>query len=166
MAGAEREARVMAGYSDTRHDHLRRLRRIEDGSGACSGRVEEDGYCVDILTRVSAANGALRSFALALLDEHLAHCVAAATAKGGTEPPPDPCLAWVGETTLTASHLFHPPEVAPAARAASGLGRYRGTPWTSDISFSPVPSRLSRRWRLPARSRPRRSRRGFRRRCR
>ncbi|WP_405142064.1 metal-sensitive transcriptional regulator [Sphaerisporangium sp. NBC_01403] len=75
----------MAGYTDTKQDHLQRLRRIEGQARGLQRMVEEDKYCIDILTQVSAANRALRSFALALLEEHLAHCVADATAKGGPE---------------------------------------------------------------------------------
>ncbi|MEV7014093.1 metal-sensitive transcriptional regulator [Streptosporangium sp. NPDC051022] len=75
----------MAGYSETRQDHLRRLRRIEGQVRGLQRMVEEDKYCIDILTQVSAANRALQSFALSLLEEHMAHCVAAATAKGGAE---------------------------------------------------------------------------------
>ncbi|MCC5578088.1 MULTISPECIES: metal-sensitive transcriptional regulator [Microtetraspora] len=75
----------MAGYSDTKQEHLRRLRRIEGQVRGLQRMVEEDQYCIDILTQVSAASRALQSFALALLDEHMAHCVADATAKGGAE---------------------------------------------------------------------------------
>ncbi|WP_433256854.1 metal-sensitive transcriptional regulator [Streptosporangium sp. CA-135522] len=75
----------MAGYSDTKQDHLRRLRRIEGQVRGLQRMVEEDKYCIDILTQVSAANRALQSFALALLEEHMAHCLADATAKGGAE---------------------------------------------------------------------------------
>jgi CsoR family transcriptional regulator, copper-sensing transcriptional repressor len=75
----------MAGYSDTKQDHLRRLRRIEGQTRGLQRMVEDDKYCIDILTQVSAANRALQSFALALLEEHLAHCLADATAKGGPE---------------------------------------------------------------------------------
>ncbi|MFD8561653.1 metal-sensitive transcriptional regulator [Streptosporangium canum] len=75
----------MAGYSDTKQDHLRRLRRIEGQARGLQRMVEEDKYCIDILTQVSAANRALQSFAIALLEEHLAHCLAEATAKGGPE---------------------------------------------------------------------------------
>jgi DNA-binding FrmR family transcriptional regulator len=47
--------------------------------------VEDDKYCIDILTQVSAATRALQSFSLGLLDEHLAHCVVDAAKKGGPE---------------------------------------------------------------------------------
>jgi CsoR family transcriptional regulator, copper-sensing transcriptional repressor len=75
----------MHGYTHNKQDHLRRLRRIEGQARGLQRMVEEDKYCIDILTQVSAANRALQSFALALLEEHLAHCVAEATAKGGPE---------------------------------------------------------------------------------
>ncbi|WP_203872343.1 metal-sensitive transcriptional regulator, partial [Planomonospora parontospora] len=75
----------MAGYTHDRQDHLKRLRRIEGQVRGLQRMVEEDKYCIDILTQVSAANRALQSFALALLEEHMAHCVADATAKGGAE---------------------------------------------------------------------------------
>ena len=48
-------------------------------------QVENDTYCIDVLTQVSAATKALEAFALSLLEEHLAHCVAAAVAAGGDE---------------------------------------------------------------------------------
>ncbi|GLX94011.1 metal-sensing transcriptional repressor [Herbidospora sp. NEAU-GS84] len=75
----------MHGYTDRKQDHLKRLRRIEGQVRGLQRMVEEDKYCIDVLTQVSAANRALQSFALALLEEHLAHCVAEATAKGGPE---------------------------------------------------------------------------------
>ncbi|MBG0823303.1 metal-sensitive transcriptional regulator [Planomonospora sp. ID91781] len=75
----------MAGYSHDKQDHLKRLRRIEGQVRGLQRMVTEDQYCIDILTQVSAANRALQSFALALLEEHMAHCVADATAKGGAE---------------------------------------------------------------------------------
>ncbi|WP_061296043.1 metal-sensitive transcriptional regulator [Herbidospora cretacea] len=75
----------MHGYTGHKQDHLKRLRRIEGQVRGLQRMVEEDKYCIDVLTQVSAANRALQSFALALLEEHLAHCVAEATAKGGPE---------------------------------------------------------------------------------
>ncbi|MET9069502.1 metal-sensitive transcriptional regulator [Streptosporangium sandarakinum] len=75
----------MAGYTGTREDHLRRLRRIEGQVRGLQRMVDEDKYCIDILTQVSAANRALQAFALELLEEHMAHCVAEAITKGGGE---------------------------------------------------------------------------------
>ncbi|MGI5289041.1 metal-sensitive transcriptional regulator [Nonomuraea polychroma] len=75
----------MAGYTDTKQDHAVRLRRIEGQIRGLQRMVEDDKYCIDVLTQVSAATSALRSFSLSLLEEHLAHCVAEATLKGGPE---------------------------------------------------------------------------------
>ncbi|MBO3746057.1 metal-sensitive transcriptional regulator [Streptosporangiaceae bacterium NEAU-GS5] len=75
----------MHGYSGNKDDHVRRLRRVEGQVRGLQRMVEEDKYCIDILTQVSAATSALQSFALALLEEHLSHCVAEATLKGGPE---------------------------------------------------------------------------------
>src|SRR6266496_4378701 len=73
------------GYSDDKGRHLKRLRRIEGQIRGLQRMVEEDKYCIDILTQVSAATKALQSFSLELLDEHLAHCVGEAAQKGGPE---------------------------------------------------------------------------------
>jgi DNA-binding FrmR family transcriptional regulator len=71
------------GYSQNKDDYLRRLRRIEGQVRGLQRMVEEDKYCIDILTQVSAATRALQSVALGLLDEHLSHCVTQAVAEGG-----------------------------------------------------------------------------------
>ena len=73
------------GYAARRDSHLKRLRRIEGQVRGLHRMVEEDKYCIDILTQVSAATRALQSFSLELLEEHLSHCVAEAAAKGGSE---------------------------------------------------------------------------------
>ena len=75
----------MRGYSDDRDAVLKRLRRVEGQVRGLQRMVEDDKYCIDILTQVSAATKALQSFSLGLLDEHLAHCVMEAAAKGGSE---------------------------------------------------------------------------------
>jgi len=70
------------GYSDNKNDIQKRLRRIEGQVRGLQRMVESDEYCIDVLTQVSAATKALQSVALALLDEHLRHCVANATRSG------------------------------------------------------------------------------------
>lgn len=75
----------MHGYSGTKDDHLKRLRRIEGQVRGLQRMIDEDTYCIDILTQVSAATRALQSVALGLLDEHLQHCVSEAVAAGGPE---------------------------------------------------------------------------------
>lgn len=73
------------GYHKQKDEHLKRLRRIEGQIRGLQRMVDEDVYCIDILTQVSASTKALQSFALQLLEEHLRHCVADAALKGGTE---------------------------------------------------------------------------------
>ena len=73
----------MYGYSANKDDYLKRLRRIEGQVRGLARMVEEDKYCIDILTQVAAATRALQSVALGLLDEHLSHCVTEAVAEGG-----------------------------------------------------------------------------------
>lgn len=73
------------GYSKQKDQHLKRLRRIEGQVRGLQRMVEEDVYCIDILTQVSAGTKALQAFALQLLEEHLRHCVADAAVRGGPE---------------------------------------------------------------------------------
>ena len=73
------------GYTMQRDDYLKRLRRIEGQIRGLQRMVEDDKYCIDILTQVSAATKALQSFSLELLDEHLEHCVVDAARRGGPE---------------------------------------------------------------------------------
>ncbi|HVE74230.1 MAG TPA: metal-sensitive transcriptional regulator [Mycobacteriales bacterium] len=73
------------GYADSKDAHLARLRRVEGQVRGIHRMVEQDTYCIDILTQVSAATRALQAVALGLLDEHMAHCVAQAAAAGGDE---------------------------------------------------------------------------------
>lgn len=71
------------GYSAHKEAHLKRLRRIEGQARGLQRMIEEDKYCIDVLTQVSAMTSALEAVALSLLDEHLRHCVAHAVAEGG-----------------------------------------------------------------------------------
>ena len=71
------------GYADHKQAHVTRLRRIEGQIRGLERQVENDTYCIDVLTQVSAAKRALDSFALSLLDDHLGHCVADAVREGG-----------------------------------------------------------------------------------
>ena len=73
----------MHGYTPSKEDYLKRLRRIEGQVRGLQKMVEDDKYCIDILTQVSAATRALQSVALGLLEDHLAHCVTEAAAEGG-----------------------------------------------------------------------------------
>ena len=73
------------GYIHRKDDYLRRLRRIEGQARGLQRMVEEEAYCIDILTQVSAMTRALQSVALGLLDEHLSHCVLESAATGGSQ---------------------------------------------------------------------------------
>lgn len=73
------------GYSDHQADHLARLRRIEGQVRGIHRMVEEEQYCIDVLTQIASVTKALQSVAVRLLDEHLHHCVSTAVASGGPE---------------------------------------------------------------------------------
>lgn len=76
------------GYTHDKEAYLKRLRRIEGQIRGVQRMVEDDTYCIDVLTQISAANKALHAVAIGLLDEHLNHCVvgAAEAAAGGGDP--------------------------------------------------------------------------------
>ena len=88
LEGARREIPARAeggvyGYTQDKEQYLNRLRRIEGQVRGLQRMVEEDKYCIDILTQVSAVTKALQSVALGLLEDHIAHCVTQAVAEGG-----------------------------------------------------------------------------------
>ncbi|MBA8792892.1 DNA-binding FrmR family transcriptional regulator [Friedmanniella endophytica] len=73
------------GYISDKQQYLRRLRRIEGQARGLSRMIEEEKYCIDILTQVSALTRALQAVAMGLLDDHLEHCVMDAARVGGDE---------------------------------------------------------------------------------
>ncbi len=76
---------VERGYAGHKAAHLQRLARIEGQVRGIARMVEQDKYCIDVLTQVSAATKALQAVALELLDEHLSHCLVHAVESGGAE---------------------------------------------------------------------------------
>ncbi|WP_137658027.1 metal-sensitive transcriptional regulator [Bifidobacterium moukalabense] len=72
------------GYADDQKKIIARLNRIEGQVRGIRQMTEDGEYCIDILTQISAANSALKSVALLLLDDHLNHCVRQATQESGT----------------------------------------------------------------------------------
>ena len=66
-----------------RDDYITRLRRVEGQVRGLQRMVEQDKYCIDILTQVAAVTRALQAVAIGLLEDHLGHCVASAVAEGG-----------------------------------------------------------------------------------
>jgi CsoR family transcriptional regulator, copper-sensing transcriptional repressor len=81
-AGGGTEGSVY-GYTPNKQDYLRRLRRVEGQVRGLQKMVDDDQYCIDILTQVSAATRALQAVALGLMEDHLGHCVTQAAAEGG-----------------------------------------------------------------------------------
>lgn len=75
----------MAGYEMSKDDLVRRLRRIEGQVRGVTQMVEDDRYCIDVLTQITAASRALQGVAVGLLDDHLRNCVVEAAAAGGAE---------------------------------------------------------------------------------
>ena len=73
------------GYIGDKKDYLDRLKRIEGQARGISRMIDDEKYCIDILTQISATTNALQSVALGLLEEHLSHCVVRAAAAGGPE---------------------------------------------------------------------------------
>lgn len=73
------------GYIQEKQRYLARLKRIEGQIRGIHRMIDEDQYCIDILTQISAAQSALRNAALSLLDDHLRHCVSQAAIEGGEE---------------------------------------------------------------------------------
>ena len=78
-------APIPPGYIGEKARVLARLKRIEGQARGLQRMVDDEQYCIDILTQVSAMTKALQSVALGLLDEHLSHCVVDAAREGGDE---------------------------------------------------------------------------------
>ncbi|MCB1256546.1 MAG: metal-sensitive transcriptional regulator [Microthrixaceae bacterium] len=75
----------MVGYDAEKDQYLKRLKRIEGQVRGIAGMIEDDRYCIDVLTQVSAVTRALQGVAVGLMDEHLKHCVSSAMEHGGDE---------------------------------------------------------------------------------
>src|SRR5690625_4385610 len=82
MITTENESR---GYINDKDRYLARMKRIEGQARGIHRMIDEDTYCIDILTQISAVTSALENVALALLDDHLKHCVVRAAKAGGPE---------------------------------------------------------------------------------
>lgn len=75
----------MRGYSMHKDDYLRRLRRIEGQVRGLQRMVDDEQYCIDVLTQIASVSKALQGVGLGLLDEHLRHCVRGAVEEGGAQ---------------------------------------------------------------------------------
>ncbi len=89
----------MPGYAGTKEDYLKRLRRIEGQVRGLQRMVDEDTYCIDVLTQVAAVTKALQAVSLGLLEDHMSHCVVEAARQATPRPksrsprPPTPSPA-------------------------------------------------------------------------
>ena len=84
------------GYSATKDQLLKRLRAIEGQVRGVERMVEDDRYCIDIVTQISAIQAALDKVALGLLDDHAAHCIIGGAAEDTPEELKDELMAAVG----------------------------------------------------------------------
>jgi DNA-binding FrmR family transcriptional regulator len=84
------------GYSASKDQLLKRLRRVEGQVRGIEGMVEDDRYCIDVLTQISAVQAALDKVALGLLDQHAHHCVMGAPDGPAKQDKTDELMAAVG----------------------------------------------------------------------
>ena len=87
---------VTPGYHDTKDDLLKRLRRVEGQVRGLHRMVEEDAYCIDILTQVNSVNAALKAVGMGLLDAHVRHCVRESIEAGQGDEKVEELMAAVG----------------------------------------------------------------------
>jgi len=85
----------MAGYTMNKKDLQDRLRRIEGQVRGLQGMVEEDRYCIDVLTQLNSVTAALKSVGMGLLDEHVRHCVKESIQTGDGDEKVEELLAAV-----------------------------------------------------------------------
>jgi DNA-binding FrmR family transcriptional regulator len=93
--------RPTRGYSATKEQLLKRLARVEGQVRGVSGMVENDRYCIDVLTQISAIQAALDKISLGLLDDHARHCM-----QGKSSAPSDP-QEQVDELMSAVGRLLH-----------------------------------------------------------
>jgi DNA-binding FrmR family transcriptional regulator len=91
----------MPGYSISRDDYLKRLRRIEGQVRGLQAMVEDDKYCIDVLTQIASVTKALQGVGLGLLDEHIRHCV-----RDAAESDPQEGDAKVAEAVAAVARLL------------------------------------------------------------
>jgi DNA-binding FrmR family transcriptional regulator len=90
----------MRGYTMHKDEYLKRLRRIEGQVRGLQRMIDDDTYCIDVLTQVSAVTKALQSVAVGLLDEHVRHCV-----RNAASEDPDRADQMVEEATRAIERL-------------------------------------------------------------
>jgi DNA-binding FrmR family transcriptional regulator len=90
------DAATTRGYTASKDQLLKRLRRVEGQVRGIEGMVEDDRYCIDVLTQISAVQAALDKVALGLLDQHANHCVMGAPDEDAKQERTDELMAAVG----------------------------------------------------------------------
>ncbi|MCQ9164173.1 metal-sensitive transcriptional regulator [Arthrobacter sp. STN4] len=94
------------GYTTDKAAYLRRLKRVEGQVRGIARMVEEDKYCIDILTQVAAVNKALHAVSLGLVEDHIAHCVVGAAHESEATGNPEIVAAKVKEATDAIGRLL------------------------------------------------------------
>ena len=85
----------MTGYTGSKDDYLKRLRRIEGQVRGIARMVDEDTYCIDVLTQVNSVVAALRAVGMGLLDDHVRHCVTESIEQGNGDAKVEELMAAV-----------------------------------------------------------------------
>ena len=114
------------GYITDKDKYLKRLKRIEGQARGISRMIEEERYCIDILTQTDALTKALQGVALALLDDHLRHCVRDAAATGG--PAADAKLTEASEAIARLVRSQHPHHQCASTETRSPLMKEHDKP--------------------------------------
>ncbi|MHA7275918.1 metal-sensitive transcriptional regulator [Arthrobacter sp. HLT1-21] len=94
------------GYTADKAVYLRRLKRIEGQVRGIARMIEDDKYCIDVLTQVSAINKALHAVSIGLLEEHISHCVVGAANESQLTGNPDIVQEKVQEASAAISRLL------------------------------------------------------------
>ncbi|WP_284978543.1 metal-sensitive transcriptional regulator [Arthrobacter sp. fls2-241-R2A-200] len=103
---ADLEHTAHHGYTSNKEAYLKRLKRIEGQVRGIARMVEEDKYCIDILTQVAAATKALHAVSLGLVEEHIGHCVVGAASEADPEARAEQIEAKVKEATGAIGRLL------------------------------------------------------------
>ncbi|KNC17203.1 transcriptional regulator [Arthrobacter sp. RIT-PI-e] len=99
-------AAAAPGYTADKDAYLKRLRRIEGQVRGIARMVEEDKYCIDVLTQVAAVNKALHAVSMGLLEEHISHCVVGAARESQVTGSTDAVQEKVQEATAAIGRLL------------------------------------------------------------
>ncbi|MCU1574476.1 MAG: transcriptional regulator [Micrococcaceae bacterium] len=102
----ETSTAIEHGYTSDKDAYLRRMKRIEGQVRGIARMIEEDKYCIDILTQVAAVNKALHAVSLGLVEEHIAHCVVGAASESAASGNPDVVKDKVKEATDAIGRLI------------------------------------------------------------